>query len=601
MALQVRFCLRWECLLLAILLGFPPIQGLDPCQDLYKAACGNWSRTHAGDPYWSLMDQLDYDYQDKLAALLEQERPQEEPRFVQPLRDFYASCRRPLTLDQVLAILERMRRSGRLEPLELTVALTAAFRLSVLVEMEDWAHTWLQLLTRDEDWDPEETHREPMSRQQFDLLWLDPPTGAAPPKEAFWVEVRSLESFLTTDPASSSSSTSLQEWVPAFWMLPWPKSRPPSGFLMRLSRLLAELSPAFLLPYIQMRLRLKRSLEEGATSNSTSTLTGDWRIERYECAEQARQLMSHPAAWLVERSHPRLKEEPALQQLFEELKRSFGQELRANRNGFSRRTQGFLLAKLDRMRLRLSVLPRSGSPESVERRIERHYEKVQMDPSDYFGNLWAALRPLRQRRRWRKGMASGSDLFPVGLNRFGSYASPFYLVEHNLLIVPLSLLGPPLYSSEQPRSATYGALGFVLGHELSHGFGPDGVAFSARGKENAAVERELQRNHRFQRELRCLRRKFGGKRDEKFADLSGLQLAHSAYRLHSDPDADDDEERRFFLSFARFFCSDEGRMENSREHGSDRRRVNDAVAQFEPFRAAFSCPPARHRRQCRLF
>lgn len=44
-----------------------------PCQNFYKVACGNWSASHATDSYESFMDRLDYNYQEKLADLLDNE------------------------------------------------------------------------------------------------------------------------------------------------------------------------------------------------------------------------------------------------------------------------------------------------------------------------------------------------------------------------------------------------------------------------------------------------------------------------------------------------------------------------------------------------
>lgn len=591
----MRFALRWLAIYyLTLVRSESPI---DPCQNFYKAACGNWSAIHAEDPYSSLVEQLDYSYHEKLAELLENEEQHDGPRFQQLLRDFYTSCRRPLTKDQVLGFLEKLIEMPSLGEDELTVGLTAAFRPGALLDTSsfDLEKIWQELLFRTEDWNPNETNTEPLTRQKFDILWAGRLEGADLKKELFWDELSWLESQMM-----NTSSSEAADGAPVFWMLPWPEFRPD---YRRLARLLANKSKRFMLTYIYLRLKLLQGPGES------------WRIGRAECADHARHILTHPSVWLMERNHPRLKEESVLRDIFQELKHRFGQRLRANRNNFSKHTQQFLLSKLDRMTLRLSVLPRRCSERTLAQRINRHYRDVHLSPSDYFGNLLVGLKHSRMQRdqynilSMISGPASKNSLFPVQPYQYGTYASPFYLTESNMLIVPLSLLGPPLYTPQQPQILTYSSLGFVLGHELSHGFDPEDVVLNSRGTASSTVRRELRKNRRFQRELNCLKGQFRSRLNEKFADANGLELAYSAYFDTAQTDGKRDrkvrdsteQKKQFFLNFAQFFCSNADLLEDSADHGSDRRRVNDAVFNFHPFLEAFSCGKSQNQRQCRLF
>ncbi|XP_026837857.1 endothelin-converting enzyme homolog [Drosophila erecta] len=583
----------------------------DPCQNFYEVACGNWSSTEAT----SLLGQLDYNYQEKLADLLDTEEKDDEPRFLQQLRYFYAACRRPLTQDQVLRTLEQLIVLADIQFEELTVGLTAAFRLEVLADINsDNKHEiWKQLLSRRKDWDTNTTNREPLTRDKFDELWASLPKKRSADKDLFWYQVSTLEdeimSFGREDDGLPSDD--LVTWTPTSWMLPWPHRNLTYRNLYQVAYLLKIQTPGFMLTYIYLRLRL---VPEGRSRES-------WLIDRDECAEQSRQILSHPAAWLMEKNHPRLQEEPVLQNIFEELKQRFGQKLRANRNNFTRRTQRHLMSKLKRMRLRLSILPRNSSAQYMVRRIDWHYRDVRMNASDYFGNLYIGLnhsRPQLENSLWSvvfgrtlmPSRSSRSDLYPIQGN-YGTFASPFYITQQNILIVPLSLLEPPLYSPGQPPLLTYSSLGFILGHELSHGFDSEGVTFSANGMMSRTVNREIEGNTRLQHEFRCLYRKFGSRWYEKFADASGLELAYSAYFDIAQTDRKRNrstehlvtQKQQFFLNFAQFFCSDEDyeQLLEQSAYGSDRKRVNDAVAHFKPFQEAFSCGTSHRRRQCRLF
>ena len=57
-------------------------------------------------------------------------------------------------------------------------------------------------------------------------------------------------------------------------------------------------------------------------------------------------------------------------------------------------------------------------------------------------------------------------------------ANAFYVVTKNEIVIPAGILQPPFfYALPIPRSVSYGAIGHVLGHELTHGFDTLGMCF----------------------------------------------------------------------------------------------------------------------------
>jgi putative endopeptidase len=58
----------------------------------------------------------------------------------------------------------------------------------------------------------------------------------------------------------------------------------------------------------------------------------------------------------------------------------------------------------------------------------------------------------------------------------------WYQASGNAINFPLSTLQSPFFDPEWPTSMNYGALGSVMGHELTHGFDDGGVQWDGIGK-----------------------------------------------------------------------------------------------------------------------
>jgi putative endopeptidase len=114
-----------------------------------------------------------------------------------------------------------------------------------------------------------------------------------------------------------------------------------------------------------------------------------------------------------------------------------------------------------------------GYPESWQ-----DYSGYQVAPGDLFGNVWrgslfqyhAAIARLGQpvdRRKW--------SMTPQTVNAVN-------LPLQNALNFPAAILQPPFFDPKAPRAANYGAIGSIIGHEISHTFDTEGSAFDSKGR-----------------------------------------------------------------------------------------------------------------------
>jgi endothelin-converting enzyme/putative endopeptidase len=187
----------------------------------------------------------------------------------------------------------------------------------------------------------------------------------------------------------------------------------------------------------------------------------------------------------------------------------------------------------------------------------------------------------------------------------------YYEPQLNEMAFPAGILQPPFYVPGANDAVSYGAIGSIVGHELTHGFDDEGRKYDARGNQvdwwSPGVSRE------FERRAACVERQFAGYEavsgqsvngkltlGENIADLGGLRLALAAYRASragKPPEADVaglTPDQQFFLAHGQSWCSAQ-RPEYARmlaqvdPHAPERWRVNGPLSNLPEFAAAFGC------------
>ncbi len=142
---------------------------------------------------------------------------------------------------------------------------------------------------------------------------------------------------------------------------------------------------------------------------------------------------------------------------------------------------------------------------------------------------------------------------------------------HNALNFPAAILQPPFFDPQAPDAANYGAIGAIIGHEISHTFDSEGSAFDSEGRvrnwwtpadfahfEASTAKLEAQYNSYYPfPDLHV-----NGKQtvDENTADVAGLNAAYDGFHaaLHGKAASEQDGftgDQQFFIAFAQNYES----------------------------------------------
>ena len=187
----------------------------------------------------------------------------------------------------------------------------------------------------------------------------------------------------------------------------------------------------------------------------------------------------------------------------------------------------------------------------------------------------------------------------------------YYNPNMNEIVFPAGILQPPFYDRNADDAVNYGAIGAVIGHEMTHGFDDQGRQYD--GKGNLADWWSPESTKRFTARSTGIVKQFSGyevaaglhvngdlTQGENIADLGGVKISYAALMktLAGKTEKKIDgftPEQRFFLSFASLW-RDNQRPEaerlqvNTDPHSPARFRVNGPLSNLDEFAAAFDVP-----------
>jgi putative endopeptidase len=236
------------------------------------------------------------------------------------------------------------------------------------------------------------------------------------------------------------------------------------------------------------------------------------------------------------------------------------------------------------------------------------YENVEVSRTCFFGNLisiWKNDYHLMTSKLNKPVDKTEWQMTPPTINAY-------YNPSINEIVFPAGILQFPFFDPNADDAINYGAIGMVIGHEMTHGFDDQGRQYDGAGnlnnwwtdedgKEFEKASAKLVAQYSTYTVLDSLHLNGSLTLGENIADLGGLSIAYDAFKLTEQGRGNTlidgfTPDQRFFLGFAQVWrevIKPELAQTRVRvdPHSPACYRVNGTLAHFGPFYKAFQIKP----------
>jgi putative endopeptidase len=186
----------------------------------------------------------------------------------------------------------------------------------------------------------------------------------------------------------------------------------------------------------------------------------------------------------------------------------------------------------------------------------------------------------------------------------------YYNPSNNEIVFPAGILHPPFFSDENDDAVNYGAVGAVIGHEMTHGFDDQGRRYDENGNRVDWWTPADATN--FTERAQCIIDEYNAfevvpgvhekginVQGEAVADLGGITIAYKAFERTPEFKSTKKLEgytpqQRFFLAYAQVWASQERDAAKSAQaqtdpHPEAKFRVIGTLSNMPEFKKAFAC------------
>ena len=233
------------------------------------------------------------------------------------------------------------------------------------------------------------------------------------------------------------------------------------------------------------------------------------------------------------------------------------------------------------------------------------YSSVEVTPTTYVQNTWNCSAFDYKRNIDKIGKPVDREEWGMTPQTINAYYSP----NMNEIVFPAAILQPPFFDAEADDAVNYGAIGVVIGHEMTHGFDDQGRLYDKDGNLNEWWTKEDA--EKFKAKTQILVDQYSAYTvldslhvngeltlGENIADNGGLFIAYNAlqmsYKENGTPEPVEGltSDQRYLIAYAQLWrqhIRPKSLMRNLQEdvHSPGEARVNAGVANTPWFYTAF--------------
>jgi putative endopeptidase len=240
----------------------------------------------------------------------------------------------------------------------------------------------------------------------------------------------------------------------------------------------------------------------------------------------------------------------------------------------------------------------------------RDFSKVDISKDNFFANVIACKKANNAFELSKLGK-------PIDKTEWGMTAptiNAYYNPTINEIVFPAGILQFPFFDLGADDAVNYGAIGLVIGHEITHGFDDQGSQYDKEG--NLKNWWRKSDNEKFKTKGQLVVKQYNAftildtvhvsgalTLGENMADIGGLAIAYDAFKMTKQGQSAEKidgftPDQRFFLGFAGAWKNKET-PESERQqvltdpHSPAQFRVNGPLCNFTPFYEAFGVKPGQ--------
>jgi len=244
--------------------------------------------------------------------------------------------------------------------------------------------------------------------------------------------------------------------------------------------------------------------------------------------------------------------------------------------------------------------------------LDEKYALLNVTPDNAFDNMLHYVSFYSNKILKKRGKPVDKTEWDMPANEVNAY----YSATKNEIVFPAGILQRPFYDPVYAMALNFGAIGMVMGHELTHGFDNTGRLFDKNGNMHNWWTPES--TSQFKNKTQCLINQYNGYKvgdsningiitlGENIADNGGLKTAYYAYqswlKKHDNhelraalPGLNLTGNQLFFLGFSQIWCTF-ATPEYMRQalitdvHTAAKYRVIGSLSNMKEFAEAYSCP-----------